>query len=188
MSQASSRVEKFYTDLSAVISQWLIAADDPDEKTCSRIKTNIVRLQKWIYKHQDESLPESAKLKLQNCILLCQKIGVKCNELRDTSFAIVDDYLKIPEGHLVSGKAKQTALKWLSMLSDSVLEDVAEAATWEVAEIDEIKKTICIIREDSVWEDISVPEIMLNQIIKSFEKEDGCAVQFDGTKVLSLSS
>ena len=98
-----------------------------------KIITEISKLQKWIQKHQDESLPGGHKDKLFQCIQSYYIVTVKLaeNDLRhgeknitdltvtlaDKVLELVEDLCKLPEGKLVSGKSsKAKALKWIDQL------------------------------------------------------------------------
>mmetsp|Transcript_105582 Transcript_105582/g.265898 ORF Transcript_105582/g.265898 Transcript_105582/m.265898 type:complete len:199 (-) Transcript_105582:57-653(-) len=110
---AAERVEKFHADASALVSSKPLKAE--------KVKAEITRFRTWLQKHQDESLPAGAQGKLVDVVQMYYKIvaagGLDGDMLHDSVLGVAEDLMKLPEGKLVTIKAKKTALKWCDALS-----------------------------------------------------------------------
>lgn len=123
----SERVERFLED-----STKLLNSSPSSNIKPQKIIAEILKLRKWLQKHQDESLPGGHKDKLLQCIQSYHVFTIKLAEkdtkggngisdlsvgLADTVLELVEDLCKMPEGKLVSGKSsKSKALKWIDQL------------------------------------------------------------------------
>jgi len=123
----SERVERFLED-----STKLLNSSPNSNIKPQKIIAEILKLRKWLQKHQDESLPGGHKDKLLQCIQSYHVFTIKLAEkdtkggngisdlsvgLADTVLELVEDLCKMPEGKLVSGKSsKSKALKWIDQL------------------------------------------------------------------------
>jgi len=121
----SERVERFLEDSIKILNQ--------NPLNVQKLTTEISKLQKWLQKHQDESLPGGHKDKLLNCIQSYQVFTLKLAEtnirengeisdltvgVADKVLDLVEDVCKLPEGKLVAGKSsKSKALKWIDQLT-----------------------------------------------------------------------
>jgi NCAIR mutase (PurE)-related protein len=87
------------------------------------VQSEVDRLAKWLQKHQEESVPDGSKTKLFATIQTYYKAAISApaseEGVRSAVHELVDVLLKIPEGKLVSAKAKQSAIKWIESLRDS---------------------------------------------------------------------
>jgi hypothetical protein len=83
-----------------------------------RILSEINKLRRWIQKHQNEVIPDGSKTKLLSTLQLYYKLTERLFEEEYVSQveALVDDYLKLPEGKLTSSRSKQVCLNWLEAL------------------------------------------------------------------------
>ncbi len=79
-------------------------------------KSEVISLNKWIIKHQHESVADGSKGKLLSIIQSQYKLVDKFEDLRQPVHQLIDDFLKLPEGKLVTAKGKQMGLKWLQSL------------------------------------------------------------------------
>ena len=100
---SSERAERYHDD-----SVRLLA-----EKNHGKIVAEVKKLRQWLQKHQDERLTDGAKTKLFAAIQAYFKAGQAAKEISEVTQGLVEDLLKMPEGKLVSAKAKKSALKWL---------------------------------------------------------------------------
>lgn len=111
-----------------------------------RINSECQRLSKWLQKHQEETVTDGAKTKLVSVVQEYYKIGLREVSVRDAVYALVDDYLKLPEGKLVTSKAKQSCLRWLDALNgaNNAGDGVSASTTtkYMVADIDEHGKLL----------------------------------------------
>lgn len=101
---AAERVNLFHDDC-----QKLTTGEGTNHK---RIGSEIQKLRRWMQKHQDESIPDSSKAKLL-AVINKYKSMVSHPELNESVFELVEDYLKLPEGKLLSSRDKQGCLRWL---------------------------------------------------------------------------
>ena len=124
----SERVERFSEDSIKILRQTPFKPQ--------KITTEISKLQKWLQKHQDESLPGGHKDKLLQCIQSYHVFTLKLAEtntrengvisdltvgVADRVLELVEDLCKLPEGKLVAGKSSKTkALKWIDQLTTIV--------------------------------------------------------------------
>eukprot|EP00443_Scrippsiella_acuminata_P100755 CAMPEP_0115752324 /NCGR_PEP_ID=MMETSP0272-20121206/95730_1 /TAXON_ID=71861 /ORGANISM="Scrippsiella trochoidea, Strain CCMP3099" /LENGTH=104 /DNA_ID=CAMNT_0003197565 /DNA_START=10 /DNA_END=324 /DNA_ORIENTATION=+ len=103
---AAERVEKFHADASALVSSKPLKAE--------KVKAEITRFRTWLQKHQDESLPAGAQGKLVDVVQMYYKIvaagGLDGDMLHDSVLGVAEDLMKLPEGKLVTIKAKKTVL------------------------------------------------------------------------------
>ena len=112
---STERVDKFLGDAENMLG-------NPERFSGAKVQSEIARLQKWLQKHQDESLPDGHKEKLLSAVQRYYKFACSStsDESRNAVHNLVDDLLKLPEGKLVTGKAKKQALKWLDTLQSPV--------------------------------------------------------------------
>lgn len=111
--------------------------------------------------------------------------------MEDAISAIVADYLKLPEGKLVSGKAKKKVMKWADQLTaranardaGGAVETVSSAAChWMVADISGTSLSLMQtdVESEDVLEDIEVRDAaLLAKIIAHFDDEGGVFVALD---------
>jgi len=116
---STERVDKFSQDAENMLEK-------PERFSGTKVQSEIARLQKWLQKHQDEPLPDGHKEKLLSTVQRYYKFACSnaSEESRNAVLNLVDDLLKLPEGKLVTGKAKKQALKWLD-----TLQSLAEATS-----------------------------------------------------------
>ena len=127
----SERVERFSEDSIKILHQTSFKPQ--------KITIEISKLQKWLQKHQDESLPAGHKDKLLQCIQSYHVFTLKLAEtnirekgvisdltvsVADRVLELVEDLCKLPEGKLVAGKSsKSKALRWIDQLTTIVNRD-----------------------------------------------------------------
>jgi hypothetical protein len=82
-----------------------------------KISNELQKLSKWLFKHQDEAVPESCKSKLLSTMQLYYKHAVRNPDATDAVTCTLDDFMKLPEGKLVNSKGKQSCLGWYGALT-----------------------------------------------------------------------
>eukprot|EP00798_Chlamydomonas_sp_ICE-L_P009087 gene9087-16210_t len=177
MSQSAERVQKFEEDAKALISSSTLK----ETKVLSEVK----RLRTWLTKHQDDAIPAGDQGKLWNCVRSYRSVPNQSEALDSATLSLLEDYLKMPEGKLVNGKSKQTALKMYessaggagsaaggTSASSAVKErkflvsDVEEAGGAEVA-------TVVSAKGDDVLEGVPMVSAELAAAIKAKLDSDG---------------
>jgi hypothetical protein len=106
---ADERIDKFFDDCAHVI----------DGGSAAKISTEVRHLAKWMQKHQEDRATDSAKGKLFSTVQSYYKFALRPDvdeRVHSMIHELIDSYLKIPEGKLVSAKNKQSAMKWLETL------------------------------------------------------------------------
>lgn len=95
------------------------------DASIQKLKSELISLNKWVVKHQYEALADGDKSKLIAVLQFYYKLSVdrsdEHNQLKNAVHSLLDDFLKLPEGKLVSAKGKQGVLRWLQSL-DEVLD------------------------------------------------------------------
>ena len=104
----ADRIDKFHEDCEKLVA----VPNNP------KIVGEVQRLSKWLQKHQGEAMPEASKARLFGVLQKYHKVATTTTSqpMKDAITATIEDYLKLPEGKLVSSKSKQQALKWLTAL------------------------------------------------------------------------
>merc|ERR1719367_1578474 len=89
----------------------------------AKLFTEIAKLRKWLYKHQDEVLPDGHKGRLVNVLQRYFKYATEHEAAKDDEKArqavleLLEDMLKLPEGKLVAGMStKGKLIKWCDVL------------------------------------------------------------------------
>ena len=112
MSGDCDRVDKFEADCLAITAPSAVAS-----KAEGKVQSETARLATWLCKHQGTSLPDGQKQKIMTCVQTYHKFAKgppkRAPKTVELVHKLVDDLLKLPEGKLVSAKAKKLALKWL---------------------------------------------------------------------------
>lgn len=90
-----------------------------------KLKAEILSLNKWVVKHQHEAVNDGSKGKLLWVMQFYYKLATErdrdgSGELNRLVCNLIDDFLKLPEGKLVTAKGKQGALRWLEQLTGGV--------------------------------------------------------------------
>jgi len=176
---AAERISKFHEDCEKLAA----------EGTTARIVTEVQRLRTWLQKHQDELVPNGAKLQLTG---LVQKYYQTAQRLAaptvtNAVVALIEDLLKLPEGKLIASKTKQQALKWLDALAPGkptgppslahgsteetwALGDVAEDGTLQLVSVDG--------QNDEVLDGaVATTPALLAEIRSQWDAEGHCAVR-----------
>jgi hypothetical protein len=150
---SGARVLLFETDARALLSP----ADGKEVKE-ARVVPELNRLKTWMQKHQDDVLTASEQQKLST--LIRTYYGFACDrnsiDLMDRTIGLLDDYLKYPEGKLVSGKLKQQILKIHQAAqgstnvkpsgAESTVGPAADEELWMVVEVDENTQQLSLVR------------------------------------------
>ena len=180
----TERIDKFVID----ITRWSTKNASNDSKLISEAE----KLRKWLGKHQEEMIPDGYKHKLLSIVELVFRYASKShdasviNKVVEAKRSLCSCFLMMPEGKLVSGKAKKKVVKWLESLNAS---DDPETATsvfssigngeseghdgiWMVADITNERK-LTLMKEDvecnDILEDIDVMDgEMLTEIERKF--------------------
>ena len=101
------------------------------DASVQKIRSELASLNKWFIKHQHEAVADGDKGKLLSILQHYYKIaterGPDSNDLKEMVFKVLDDFLKLPEGKLVSAKGKQGALRWLQTLERVLNPDAVTA-------------------------------------------------------------
>lgn len=99
------------------------------DASAQKIKSELSSLNKWIVKHQYEAVADGDKGKLLSILQHYYKIATErdTDDLKEIVFKVLDDFLKLPEGKLVSAKGKQGALRWLQTLERILNPDAVSA-------------------------------------------------------------
>jgi hypothetical protein len=129
-SSAAVRIDKFAEDGSILLSisgggsaAVAAVAQQQSPPNYRKVQSEVDRLAKWLHKHQEEVVPDGSKAKLFATIQAYYKVAISApaseEGVRSAVHELVDALLKIPEGKLVSAKAKQSAIKWIESLRDS---------------------------------------------------------------------
>ncbi|KAJ1431817.1 hypothetical protein B484DRAFT_448190 [Ochromonadaceae sp. CCMP2298] len=102
---ASERIEKYLEDAKKHVAG----------QSTSKILAEMKKINTWLQKHQNESVPEGAKTKLISTVEVyfkyCTRPGAEAGLLEAAS-DVVGSYLQLPEGKLVSANYKKKALAW----------------------------------------------------------------------------
>jgi hypothetical protein len=102
---ASERIQKYLED-----AQKYVAG-----QSTSKVLAELKKLNTWLQKHQNESVPEGAKAKLISTVEVylkyCTSPGAEA-ALLEAVANVVGSYLQLPEGKLVSASYKKKALAW----------------------------------------------------------------------------
>lgn len=190
---AAERINMFHEDC-----QKLTTGEGINHK---RIASEIQKLKRWMQKHQDESVPDSAKSKL--LVVINKYKSMASNpELTDVVYSLVEDYLKLPEGKLLSSKDKQGCLRWLQSTaggeSDSTHDDSNVSATstarYIVGDITDNNLLLLMSPDPNVGdvlEDVKVGDSVLERrIVEAFNSCDiNCTIYVDiNTSDLSVLS
>ena len=127
---ADHRIDKFEADGVKLLSEKPIKA--------AKVNSEIKKFRTWIVKHQDENVPDAQKGKLLSTVQAYHKTAATTPDIAEASHSLIEDLLMLPEGKLVTAKAKRTALKWLEEgrqgKSDGAAasEDHLEEERWQV--------------------------------------------------------
>lgn len=184
-SQASERIDKFHIDA----QRWCTKNAQNDARCIEEMK----KLSKWMLKHQAEIIPDSSKTKLQSIMFLFFSCPLSINateSILNEKINLLADYLKMPEGKLVTSKSKKKVMKWLDELNNTVINmntvfDINAMATtsgdkWMVADIGDDDK-LSLMRENvedmGFLEGIVVTDTyMLQEIKRLFEIDGFCTI------------
>eukprot|EP00397_Hematodinium_sp_SG-2012_P068549 GEMP01111956.1.p1 GENE.GEMP01111956.1~~GEMP01111956.1.p1 ORF type:complete len:193 (-),score=47.91 GEMP01111956.1:84-662(-) len=101
--EAVKRLDQFIQDGEASLKTNNIA----------KVQSELKRFRNWLHKHQDEALPDAGKTKFQQIVQLYVGFATKPEgtAMHDDARGLLEDCLKIPEGKLVSSKAKKPWIK-----------------------------------------------------------------------------
>jgi hypothetical protein len=153
MAGAEERIELFHED-----SLKLTTGEGMNIK---RILSEINKLKRWIQKHQNELIPDHSKTRLMSVLQLYYKLTEKVTEEEYVNQveALIDDYLKLPEGKLTTSKSKQVCLNWLEALHriEYVQESVSvvspQMIRYIIADANEEDQTFLLMSPDPNSED-----------------------------------
>lgn len=143
----------------------------------NKIIAEINKLTTWLQKHQNEMLPDSSKSKLFQCIeIYYRKIHPSAV---DAVVDMLNCFLQLPEGRLVTAKDKKKALQWVQSLSnlnqkhESGFNEVIKEklSLWLVQEVEDSndkqgKQSVTLLsyNDDELWkEDIVIKDPVLFQ-------------------------
>ena len=147
-----------------------------------RISSEIQKMRKWMQKHQDESVPDSSKTKLMSAITKYRAATSVCIDLEENVYMLLDDFLKMPEGKLVSSRDKTVVLKWLQAMSgdqggvEQKDSDDNSTASYIVGDIND-DNTLLLMSPDpnqgDILENVIVEDsALLERIIAAFNSSD----------------
>eukprot|EP01038_Epipyxis_sp_PR26KG_P014277 gene14277-19154_t len=116
---AAERVGKFHEDIDKLKS---ISISSSNGKMIPKLISESNKLQKWLQKHQNETIPDNMKTKLY--MTIDQIHSYYKRNILDTNdgfensvSSLLGTYLQLPEGKLLGAKDKKKVLLWLQNLS-----------------------------------------------------------------------
>lgn len=109
-----------------------------------RISSEIMKLRKWLQKHQNETLPENSKGKLMSVLQVYYKLRERLMEVDYINIleGLIDDYLKLPEGKLTTSKSKHICLNWLDELKRIETNEEMKESGIVIVDREQIKRYI----------------------------------------------
>jgi hypothetical protein len=107
----ADRIDKYRTDCARFAALPPVSAQ--------KVRSELSSLNKWIVKHQQETVPDGDKAKLLATLQFYYKLvtGPDFGDVKEAVFQLLDDFLKLPEGKLVTAKGKQGVLRWQEVLA-----------------------------------------------------------------------
>ena len=186
MSQAQERVTKFSRD-----AEKLLEGDVKEAKLIKEVK----KLQEWMRKHQDESI-NTAKSVLFSVVKRYHQAGTASGAteaLSDSTSGLLDDYLKLPEGKLVTSKCKEAVLKMLRQYhgfgkGTADAQDCAaacEPVRWMVCDLDDSSGLLQLVRGEEVMEGVAVATPTILEAVQA-GMDEGIEVLVQGGRVIAI--
>mmetsp|Transcript_13133 Transcript_13133/g.37780 ORF Transcript_13133/g.37780 Transcript_13133/m.37780 type:complete len:198 (+) Transcript_13133:46-639(+) len=194
---SADRVDKYHSDGAALLGSKPLKAD--------KVRAEIRSLRKWLQKHQDETLAAGPQGKLLETAQAYHKAaaagGPDGEALQDEVLGLVEDLLKLPEGKLVSSKAKRTAIKWTETLRGKAAgsDDAPDAAAGVAGEVMDVidiagdgAVSVTLMDEDGeTLEGVAIDDEELAERLRScFDAGDATRVSVDrkAKRVLGLAA
>lgn len=146
----ADRIEKFAADCDRLLSE-----KQPVQP--AKVVAEIKKFRAWIVKHQDENVPDGAKAKLLCAVQQYHKAAQRTPDIAEASHALIEDLLMLPEGKLVTAKAKKAALKWLEEGrqgktdiaqvdgGEDAPDDSEEGEMWQLIGCDDNGASLCLM-------------------------------------------
>ena len=168
---ATERIEKFSNDLEEI------------QLRKDKYQKEVLKLSKWMFKHQDENIPSTAKSRLIE--LMGKTKATLCSNEEEISVVItlLEMYCALPEGKLTTSKGKQKAVKWLEEFGRKTTVSTAgidEALANEVLKIyivmdlEEsyalLESEIDVNGEPEILENVPVQKEILEELTTKFNK------------------
>eukprot|EP00759_Apiculatamorpha_spiralis_P042118 PhF_6_TR40408/c2_g1_i5/m.60221 len=194
---SAERIDKFFDDITPHLST---------STTWPKLRPECDKLSTWIFKHQDESIPEGAKQKLFTIIQSLYKVASNTSPpptplTLESIHKVLETYLQVPEGKLVSSKAKQSVLKWLEALRGMAASQPGGSAIpvvptkryliTDVSQNTKTKTTTVSVVDLETNEDIEDlvfegNEVLRGEILKHFLELDSVEMEVQGTRVIAV--
>lgn len=179
----SDRIELFFND----------QVDLLKSNNTQKIKSEILKLSKYLHKHQNEIIDSSTQTKLLMIVEKYVKYGSASSALKDAIAELVGLLLSLPEGKLVTSKSKKKALIWYDSLctEDSQPQKIDEKPEkFTVIDINADERTLVLLSDsDHFVENVKTDSSSLfDEIVAKFDSEESLVVEVRNSIVVTIQS
>ncbi len=182
----SERIELFFND----------QVDLLKSNNTQKIKSEILKLSKYLHKHQNEIIDSSTQTKLLMIVEKYVKYGSATSALKDAIAELVGLLLSLPEGKLVTSKSKKKALIWYDSLctEDSQPQKIdGKPEKFTVIDINADERTLVLLSEtdsDHFVENVKTDSSSLfDEIAAKFDNsEESVVVEVRNSIVVTIQS
>jgi hypothetical protein len=182
----SERIELFFND----------QVDLLKSNNAQKIKSEILKLTKYLHKHQNEIIDSNTQTKLLMIVEKYVKYGSATSVLKDAIAELVGLLLSLPEGKLVTSKSKKKVLIWYDSLctEDSQPQELdGKPEKFTVIDINADERTLVLLSEadsDHFVENVKTDSSSLfDEIAAKFENsEESIVVEVCNSIVVTIQS
>ena len=179
----SDRIELFFND----------QVDLLKSNNAQKIKSEILKLTKYLHKHQNEIIDSNTQTKLLMIVEKYVKYGSATSVLKDTIAELVGLLLSLPEGKLVTSKSKKKVLIWYDSLctEDSQPQKVdGKPEKFTVIDINADERTLVLLSDsDHFVENVKTDSSSLfDEIVAKFDSEESLVVEVRNSIVVTIQS